>query len=358
MANFKYVELITSSQNLLDDIKNALTFTSYPFNATEGESEEANAWEVVKSTLDTPSGKTKELYLETTAKIGASGTKTFQVKITNPCFTTPSEHSTLIVQVMDGYDPVDDSHDEAGHPVVFEWAKENYTPTTDRDKTKPVYLYMNIMNNRLAIVLVGDPAVNFNDYRKSFLYVGAIKPFSYNENTDIGGNILVTAGAVTAEPTTPQTGFNFGQYTSYGNNTFQMYKTNSGIRFQKHYPSFITQAPAPGKAFVDTNLGDTGLQLEPQGFNASAWTKKYHMSPIYVAHAYDGYRGQLEYVIAVSKNNILHLDELIVDIPDGTPGKTWAQEVYRYFDHNTEQNFMNFSANVKMGIAILKEVRY
>lgn len=358
MANFKYIEKITTSQDLLADLKASVIFTNYDFNATAGEIQETNAWEMIEETLDTPSGKTKELILETTAKIGPTGTKVFQVRFTNPCFTTPTEHSTLIVQIMEGYDPVGKVATNSGHPVVYEWAKENATPATDRDKTKPVYLYLNVMNSRLAMVIVGDPAVNFDDYRKSFLYVGATKPFKYNENDDIDGNVLITAGAVSDEPTTPQTGYNFGQYTSYGNNTFQMLRTKSGIKFQKHYPSFITQAPAPGKAFVDTKVGDTGLLLEPQGFNASAWTRKYHLSPIYVVHGYDGYRGQLEYVIAVSKNNILHLDELIVDVPDGTPGKTWKQEVYRYFDHSTEKSFMNYSANVKMGLAFLKEVRY
>ncbi|MGP3784761.1 hypothetical protein [Paenibacillus sp. 1A_MP2] len=39
-------------------------------------------------------------------------------------------------------------------------------------------------------------------------------------------------------------------------------------------------------------------------------------------------------------------------------GKSWNQEVYRYFDTDTAQNFMNLSANQRMGVAILKEVRY
>ncbi|MFF2480269.1 hypothetical protein [Paenibacillus sp. NPDC058071] len=356
MANFKYVEHITTSQDLLGTLKSALTFNAFDFNASAGETEEKNAWKIVNEVPDQATGKIKELVIEGTAKIGTTGTKVFQVKLTNPGFATPASHSSLIVQQLKDFDK--GTATEAGHPVKYEWAKENATPKTDRDMTKPVYMYLNIMNNRLAMILVGDPAINFEDYRKSFLYVGAIKPFKYNENDDVAGNVLLTAGSVTAEPTAPAAGYDFGQYTSYGNNTFQMFMTKSGIRFQKHYPSFITQAPQPGKAFVDPVLKDTGLLLEPQGFNASAWSRKYHMSPIYIVHPYDGYRGQLEYVISVSKNNILHLDELIVDIPDGTAGKKWKQEVYRYFDHNTEQNFMNMSANVKMGVAFLKEVRY
>lgn len=362
MANFKYVELITTGKEILNAIKDTLTdpaFTQYDFNVTAGETAELNEWKVIGvPVMDTTlTNSIKELVLGTTAKIG-SLEKEFHVKFTNLGLTTPNEHSSLEVQVLEGYDESGGTYQNSGHPVNFEWAKEDFAPSTDRDIQKPVYLYMNIQNNRLALVAVGDPAVNFNDYRKSFLYVGAIKPFKYNLD-DSFGNIMITAGATKAEPAAPLTGYNFGQYTSYGNNTFQMFATKSGIRFQKHYASFITQSPTPGKAYLDAGgVGDTGLLLEPQGFNASAWTRKYHLSPVYVVHAYDGYRGQLDNCIAVSKNNILHLDELIVDIETGTPGKTWRQEVYRYFDHNTEQNFMNMSANVKMGIAFLKEVRY
>lgn len=243
-----------------------------------------------------------------------------------------------------------------GHPVLYQWALENYTPT-DRNKEKPVYMYVNVMNNRLAMVLVADPAVNFLDYKKSFLYAGALKPFKYNLN-DVDGNVMLTAGAVIEEPDISQiatTGtYYYGQYTSAGNNTLQMLKTKSGIEFQQDYPSFITQAPPKGKAYQDPELGDTGLELEPQGFQASKWTSKYHLSPIYVVHPYEGYRGQFDNCIAVTKHNILHLDELIIDVE----GKSWDQEVYRYFDTDTAQNFMNLSANQRMGVAILKEVRY
>ncbi|OKP89546.1 hypothetical protein A3844_06075 [Paenibacillus helianthi] len=360
MANFAYIEKITTSQELLDTLKTEITaITNYPHNATAGETPTANTWVVAKEVVDTASGKIKELTLEGTSKIGAT-TKKFHVVFTHQGFTTASEHSSLTVQVKEGWNETKNSYANEGHPINFEWANEAFLvggKPTDRTITKPVYLYMNVMNNRLALVVVGDPAVHFDDYRKSFLYVGALKPFQYNQD-DVSGNIMVTAGAVKVEPTTPMAGFDFGQYTSFGNNTLQMFQTKSGIKFQKHYPAFITQAPTTGKAFVDTQIGDTGLLLEPQGFNASSWTRKYHLSPIYVVHAYDGYRGQLDSCIAVSKNNILHLDELIVDIPEKTEGKAWKQEVYRYFDHNTEQNFMNRSANVKMGIAILKEVRY
>jgi hypothetical protein len=384
MPNFKYVDKITTSEELLTYLQNVFTKSHtdspfplnskgemiYPFDsAAESEATaEVVTWTVVKPT--TPGTKISELILKGTSRIDqpdgfeADGktpkfikrTKDFWVKFTNPGVAgNTAKHSQLIVQVLEKYDAATGTAELSGHPVVYEWADHAFTPKTDRSLTKPVYLYMNIMNNRIAMVLVGDPAVNFKDYRKSFLYVGALKPFKYNLD-DVDHNVMLTAGAVVTEPAVPQTGYDSGQYTSFGNNTFQMLKTKSGIRFQKHYPSFITQAPAPGSAFIGSTIGDTSVELEPQGFNASAWTRKYHLSPIYVVHPYDGYRGQLEYCISVSKNNILHLDELVVDVND--PAKKWVKEVYIYFDHNTEQNFMKRSANVNMGIAMLKDVVY
>jgi hypothetical protein len=360
MANFAYIEVICPAASILDTLKDKIvtSLAGYAFNVGAGETEELNTWTVLSSVVDIPSGMTKELTLKGVVKIGVV-TKEFAVRFTNVALTVPAKHSQITVQVLEGITGTGGTATfvDAGQPVTYEWAKQDFTPTTDRSKDSPVYLFINVMNNRLAIVAVGDPAVNFLDYRKSFLYVGALKPFTYNVD-DVDGNLAITAGCVTVEPSTIDPLFNFGSYTSYANNTVQMFKTKSGIKFQKHYPSFITQAPEIGKAYVDTQLGDTGLHLEPQGFNASQWTRKYHLSPVYIVHPFDGYRGQLDNCIAVSKNNILHLDELIVDIPVGTVGKTWLQEVYKYFDHNTEMNFMKKSANVGMGIAILKEVRY
>lgn len=357
MANFKYVEKVVASEDILDAIKTEITnFTEYPYEATAGESPETNRWEVFQEETDAATGKTKTLILKGVTSIGQEAqTKEFYVKLQHNCFENPDKHSSLTLQVLDEYDSQAGDWNVKGCPVVYEFAKEDYTPT-DRNSKKPVYMYLNIMNNRLAMVLVADPAVNFNDYRKSFMYVGAIKPFKFNEY-DVVGNILLTAGSVTAEPTNAELeskGYYFGEYTSPGNNSFQMLRTKSGILFQKHYPAFITQAPPAGKAYVDQSLGDTGLVLEQQGFQASRWTGKYHMSPIYVVHPYEGYRGMLEQCLAVTKHNILHLDELIVDVE----GKPWVQEVYKYFDINTENNFMRYSPNIEMGVAILKEVRY
>lgn len=370
MAHFKYVEKNTTSQKLLNTLKEEITgFSAFPYEPTAGEEEELNNWQVHSEVADV-NGNLQELILKGIIKIGDGATpltKDIYLKFINHALvsrTYPSsattltytEHSSLSVQILDGYSDVDGTFSYEGHPVLFQWADEDYTPT-DRNATKPVYLYLNITNNRLALCLVADPAVNFEDYRKAFMYAGAINPFEYNMD-DVEGNVLLTGGSVIAPPdstTIASEGtYYFGEYTSTGNDTFQMLFTKSGIEFQKHYPAFITQAPPVGMAYNDPILGDTGLELEQQGFQASKWTQKYHLSPIYVVHPYEGYRGQLQDCIAVTKHNILHLDELIIDVE----GKPWKQEVYRYFDINTEYNFMKLSPNQNMSVAFLKEVRY
>lgn len=373
MTHFKYVEKPAIGEKILNFIKDELTsFTEYPFDAVQGETALANEWLVKEETADA-SGNIDTMIISTKAKLGDPASpviKPIYLKLTNlalrprthalaPAMTggVNPEYCSLTIQVLEDFDSVADTFGVEGPEVLFTWADETYTPT-DRSPKKPLYVYLNITNERLAMIIVADPAVNFNDYRKSFMYAGAISPFQYNYN-DVDGNILVTAGSVLDEPTMAQIATSlpdsyFGEYTSVGNNTFQMFRTFSGIEFQSHYPSFITQAPKPGRAFIDPVLGDTGLKLEGQGFQASKWTDKYHLSPVYVVHPYEGYRGKLNEVIGVTKHNVLHLDELIIEVE----GKPWDKEVYKYFDINAENQFTNFSANLDTGVAILKEVRY
>lgn len=389
MADFKYVEFITTGENLLSDLtknicNNFPTSTDallkkFAFNATAGETEVENTWKMVDSTYKTGSTTImSEVVYEVTTKIGTTDTKKFYVKLKMPFFTdavgvTPTNHSTMYITQMENYDETAHEGENVGYPVLFEWAKEDYTESgkkTDRTIKSPVYVYLNVSRNRLAMVLVADPAVHFKDYRKSFAYIGAVKPFADLNEFDVDGNFLVTAGTTAAEPTDHTVAsadgaiHNYGMYTSFGNTTLQMFRTRSGIMHQKHYPSFITQAPSTSFSYTvasggtgsnsGNTIGVTGLDLEPQGFNASNWTRKYHLSPVYIVHPYDGYRGSMEGVIAVSKNNILHQDELIVDVVN----KPQTQEIYKFFDHDSEYNFMAHSANIKMGVAILKEYKY
>lgn len=359
MAHFKYIQRLDVPANeflnfLRDEIESLET---YPYDTTNNEEPIQCAWRVHSEVTD--GDKVKELILKRSILEGEVA-KEYYVKFINQAVVDPKQYATFTIQLLEGYNSETGEFAIKGPVVRYQCADESMA-NTERTAEHAIHVYMNIDNDRIAAVIQADPVVNFDDYRKSFMYVGKTEPFEFNQN-DIDGNVLLTAGAVVAEPTLDELrsrGEYFGMYTSAGNNTFQMLKTKSGVRFQKHYPAFITPAPKPGDAYIHPVLGDTGLELEKQGFQASRHTDRYHLSPIYVVHPYEGYRSQLKDCIAVLKHNILHYDKLIVDVDKCKyPNKPWKQEVYRYFDINTEQNFFNMSPNRGTGIAILSEVRY
>lgn len=124
----------------------------------------------------------------------------------------------------------------------------------------------------------------------------------------------------------------WGQNTATGVNDIAMYKTRSGVYYQRHQASFITPEEF----------------MQKDAFNPSRWTQKFHLSPLYVVHAYDGYRGWLKDVVVVDDSSIVHLDELIVN-------KGLAnEEIYKYFRLSAPFSLMQNSANTKYGIAIKK----
>ncbi|SNS21737.1 hypothetical protein SAMN05446037_100670 [Anaerovirgula multivorans] len=363
MAHFKWVEKYdVKAKRFLNFLKEEVVdnLTAYPFNADAGETAENNVWTVQSSETDTDGNITSIIFKRGVAD-GQVG-KVFYVKFFNETLASDSTYATFSVQVLENYNEGTSTFGNAGPVAKYQCANESIA-NTERSKESALHVFLNITNKRLAMVIVADPVVNFNDYRKSFMYAGEIVTFEGNVD-DIDGNVLLTAGCVNVEPTMAQLQSKtpseyFGVYTSPGNNTFQMLGTKSGVRFQKHYPAFITQAPKPGNAFVDSVLGDTGLELEAQGYQASRWTDKYHLSPIYVAHPYEGYRGHLFDCISVIRHNILHMDKLIIDVDVCKyPDKKWKQEVFRYFDINTEQNFYKLSPNQGTAVALLAEVRY
>ncbi len=360
MAHFKYISRLdipaNEFLNFLRDEINSLDI--YPYDEEHDEQPINCIWEVHSEV--TEGEYVKELILRRGIPEGETA-KEFFVRLTNEAVVNPStRYATFTVQILDEYDEENETFKLEGPVVKYQCADEKMA-NTERTANHSLHIFMNIDNDRIAAVIQADPVVNFDDYRKSFMYIGKTEPFEFNKD-DIEGNVLLTAGAVDPEPTMSELKSNnqyFGMYTSSGNNTFQMLGTKSRVKFQKHYPAFITPAPKPGDAYVHPELGDTGLELEKQGFQASRHTDKYHLSPVYVVHPYEGYRSQLKDCIAVIKHNILHYDKLIVDVDKCKyPDKPWKQEVYRFFDVNTEQNFFNMSPNRGTAIAILSELRY
>lgn len=364
MAHFKYVEkLDVKAGEFLNFLKQEIVdeLIEYPYNSEANEEPISNWWEM-HDMVQNENGKIEELILKRGVPEGEIG-KEFYVKFTNEVLKDQNRYATFTIQVLENYDEDTNSFENAGPVVKYQCADEKVADT-ERTGKSAIHVFLNVDNKRIAMVTVADPVVNFDDYRKSFAYIGEIDPFEGMGNSDIDGNVLLTAGCIDSEPTlaelkSKEPSQYFGVYTSAGNNTLQMLGTKSGVRFQKHYPSFITQAPKPGNAYVDPDLGDTGLELEKQGFQASRWTDKYHLSPIYVVHPYEGYRGYLRDCISVVKHNILHMDKLIVDVDKCKyPDKKWKQEVYRYFDIDTDQNFFKMSPNQGTAIGLLTEVRY
>lgn len=126
---------------------------------------------------------------------------------------------------------------------------------------------------------------------------------------------------------------NWGPMTATGVNDICMLKTRSGTYFQKHNTSFITP--------------DELMQKE--AFNPSRWTGHFHLSPCYLVHGYDGYRGWLKGTVVVDNSSIIHQDELVVN-----KGKV-NEEIYKYFRVTAPFSFLTNSPNNRYGIAIKKD---
>lgn len=127
---------------------------------------------------------------------------------------------------------------------------------------------------------------------------------------------------------------NWGVNTATGVQDVSMYKARSGdgTYYQKHQASFITPEEF----------------MKKDAFNPSRWTNKFHLSPLYIVHGYDGYRGWLQDVVAVDDSSIVHLDELIVNKGQAN------EEIYKYFKLTAPFSLMQNSANTNYGIGIKK----
>lgn len=130
------------------------------------------------------------------------------------------------------------------------------------------------------------------------------------------------------------------QTTATGVNDVSMFKTRSGVYNQRHYTSFITPEE----------------YMRKDAFNPSRWTGKFHLSPTYIVHGYDGYRGWLKDTVIVDNTSIVHLDELIVNKDSKDENK--PQEIYKYFKLNAPFSFLNNSPNFNYGVGILKSKVY
>lgn len=125
---------------------------------------------------------------------------------------------------------------------------------------------------------------------------------------------------------------NYGSNTATGVTDIAMFKSRSGVYYQKHHPAFLTSDETVSKTM----------------FNPSVWTGKVHLSPCYVYHKVEGYRGTMKDLLVVEDVSIIHLDEFIVN--KGQPD----EEVYKFFRITAPYNFFNTSPSGVCGIAVKK----
>ncbi|PQP82097.1 hypothetical protein C0Q44_20815 [Paenibacillus sp. PCH8] len=241
-------------------------------------------------------------------------------------------------------------------------------------KRRPDYLvayHISINNDRVAVVIEGDPSPNIHGYYRSFGYFGKIVPF--NDHDHIGNfGLTVGMGDLKQDLTgytkneirtdlNPDKYAQYGEYTSNGMDSVSLLRTRGNVLYQAHYPAFITQLPNyPDVGSIPKELSK--LVLDKDGFQKSLWTGKYHASPVYLVHQAEGYRGYMDGVVAIYDQNLVNLDELIVDteIPkdsNNPAGGNWT-EVYKFFSIKSPMNFFKHSpAPDQVTIAILKEIK-
>lgn len=258
-------------------------------------------------------------------------------------------------------------------PAHYFFGADSIVTWLQSKKRRPDYWVsysLSINNDRLNTILEGDPAPDMDAYYRSFAYIGRTVPFA---PYDYPNNFGVTVGMGDLE--TGKTGFlpadinqdtspkysGFGRYTSNGMYSMSMLRTRSSVLFQAYYPAFITQLPNyPSVGTLPPEL--SRLLVEKNGFQPSIWTDRYHASPIYLVHQFEGYRSYLEGTVAINDHNLINGDELIVDTeewkdPEDHSKGTYT-EVYKFFSLSSPVNFFKRSANPNsMTIAILKEVK-
>jgi len=177
---------------------------------------------------------------------------------------------------------------------------DTYSQGWSRDSA--IYLWGNANKDRIMMFLLPDPAPNPTKVFYTPLYLGRISTIGQAPKR----NMIIAAGTrlVDEIATTPalrlgRYSVDYGENTGNGNSGIVMQQSIGGAYYQQYYLSFITH--------------DGMMESSAESrFNPSAYTGKYHISPIYVVHPNDGYVGRLDEVYAVHPKNISQMDELEV----------------------------------------------
>lgn len=165
-----------------------------------------------------------------------------------------------------------------------------------------LFYWGNITKDRMVMFFRLDPSPDPVKCYYAPLYFGKITTLGKAPKLNtvvIGGSSSATAVPSASKITVRGKDLNYGPSVSNGNDGVQLMQTIGGSSFQIHRLAFTTH--------------DVDADISPESrYNPSAYTGKYHISPMYVVHPDDGYVGILDEVYAVHPRNISQMDELEV----------------------------------------------
>lgn len=250
------------------------------------------------------------------------------------------------------------------YPVNVDFVSDSVSNAIPNVLDIPVNIWGYASRDSFSLVMQGEPSLTTDGFGLvSHIYCGQIQSFKEGK-LDVGGNF-----ALAGSSESPIGGERYGDQTSDGVTSIAMYRTYGGLLWQNHYASVIHDDPA-------------GDSRKSELYQPSSWTGKFHLSPIYVYHTTDGKRGFLQNTLAVSKQGILHLDELEIIKPvedcnpcpvdtNGDPidpndidhpeyNQAWKREKYKYYRLTSANHFLKSfgvrDAYKGVGIAIKMEV--
>lgn len=252
----------------------------------------------------------------------------------------------LTFSFAETWDEIAHTGTNLSNKATWGWYKDTKTlvaglDTPGLNEQLPIMVWGSINNNRAILSMMGDPTLDFDNYIISYGYLGRLIPFNADYE-DIDGNFALafscSDGGLKSAGGNIESGVgynSYGSYTASGNYEVMMYKSKSGLLYQAHHVSFITQISSMVK----------------DAFNPSRWTSKFHLSPIYIVHGYDGYRGRFEDLVGLDQNSIVHLDELTVVTAVGPPE---VVDTYKFIAPKRGRGFLNDSPNINYGLGIKK----
>lgn len=232
--------------------------------------------------------------------------------------------------------------DKSSVPARWAWYKADSLSVIKRWVT--IQFWISLTADNLQIVLSGDLSGSKADRLVSFGYFGRGKPFN-NSKERWQANFGITTGSDIhpALYLTKEERERYSDNTGNGVTDINMLETYTGFPLQGHLAAFTTP--------------DEFIEKKLEG--PSSYTDKYHMSPVYVFHPFDGYRGELLNVIATDRSSVVNKDEMIHKYNLATSYEEYpdTQDIFKVFTVNSPYSFLNNSTNVMYALAILKETK-